>query len=391
MITIPSITEIFNDLLADLESELEVNIPDEGKSNLRSIAAVEAAIFKLIYLTIGNVQKNIWPDTAEPESVGGTLERFGRVKLGRNPFPATAGQYDVTVTGTIGGVIPAGTTFKSDDSSLNPGFLFILDNEFTMADTSDTIALRALTAGVESKLEVGDTLTATAPIALVDSLATVSTETIEPRAAETIEAYRTAVINAFQLEAQGGAGTDYRLWAADAQGVRLVYPYAKSGETNEVDLFVEATIDDSTDSKGTPSAALLSDVEDVVNFDPDTTRPLNERGRRPLTVIVNYLPITPLDIDITVVGYIGLDASKEAKILTALTTAVNAIRPFVASADILENKNDILDVNKIIAQILSAQPGSIFDSIILEVDGVPLSTYTFTQGFIPYLNSVSYV
>jgi uncharacterized phage protein gp47/JayE len=391
MITIPTLIQIFEDIIADLESELNVDIPDSGKSFLRAQAAVDSAIIKLIYLTIGNLQKNIWPDTAEPEITGGTLERFGRVKLGRNPFPATAGQYDVIVTGSIGAVIPAQTTFKSDDSSLSPGFLFILDNEFTMDAVSETITLRALTAGVEAKLQIGNTLTATAPISLVDSAATVTDEVIEPRAAETIAAYRAAIVNAFQLEAQGGAGTDYRLWAADAQGVRFVYPYAKSGETSEVDLFVEATIDDSIDSKGTPSTALLSDVEDVVNFDPDNTRPLNERGRRPLTAIVNYLPITPLDVDIIINGYVGLDASIEAKILSTLTDAINQIRPFVASADILVNKNDILDVNKIISLILSAQPGSIFGSVTLEIDGTPLSTYTFAQGFIPYLNSVSYV
>jgi len=59
-------------------------------------------------------------------------------------------------------------------------------------------------------------------------------------------------------------------------------------------LFIEATVVDSTDGKGTPSAALIQDVEDVIEFDPDTTKALEDRGRRPLTVNqIFFTAITP--------------------------------------------------------------------------------------------------
>ena len=132
MITIPTLKELFDDIVADLESELTVTIPVFGPIFIRALAAVQAAKLKLYYLTIGQLQKNIFVDTADPESSGGTLERFGRIKLNRNPFPATAAQYDIDVTGTIGATIPAGRTFKSDDDALNPGKLYILDAEFEL-------------------------------------------------------------------------------------------------------------------------------------------------------------------------------------------------------------------------------------------------------------------
>ncbi|MTV47144.1 baseplate J/gp47 family protein, partial [Streptococcus pneumoniae] len=88
-----------------------------------------------------------------------------------------------------------------------------------LVNTTDTITLRALEAGLDAKLIVGDKLTSTAPIALVNSIVTVSSEVVEPRAAESIEDYRQAAILAYQLEPQGGAGGDYRIWATDAQGV----------------------------------------------------------------------------------------------------------------------------------------------------------------------------
>lgn len=391
MIPIPTFSQLYAAEISNLQAEFGVSISLFGKVYLRAQAAVHAGVLYLFYLTLGRLQKNIFVDTADPEATGGTLERFGRVKLGRDPFPARAGQYTVEVTGQIGSVISLNTTFKSNDDSLSPGFLFVLDTAKTLTSTTDTIVLRALTAGIESKLEVGDELTSTIPIANVDSIATVTIETIEPAAAEDIEDYRADAILAYQTETQGGAAGDYRVWASDAQGVEKVYPYAKSGASNEINLFVEATIADSTDGKGTPSAQLLEDVEEVVELDPDTTKPINERGRRPLGILqVHYLPVTIKEVDIIITGFVGLTASIQAAILAALTEEINSIRPFVSGADVLSEKNDILSNNKIIATILEANQVSIFTSVTLNIDGAPLSTYTFIGGDIPYLSSVTY-
>lgn len=390
MTTLPTIAQLYANARADLDSEFGVNISLIKKVALRAIAAVHAGKLWLWYKVLGFVQKNIWPDTADSEFKGGTLERFGRVRLGRNPDPAVAGQYTVEVTGTIGAIIPAQQTFKSDDDALSPGFLFILDAIHTMVGTTDTITLRALTPGVEAQLAVGNTLTPTSPIALVDSVATVTVESVQPLAAETLEAYRAAILAAFRLEAQGGAATDYRIWAADAQGVQKVYPYAKDGETNANDIYVEATVADSTDGKGTPSQATLDDVEDVTNFNPDTSLPLNERGRRPNTVINYFLPVTPKTVNIDITGFTGVTAAQQALLLQALTAAVNLIRPFVAAADILDDKNDIIDTNKINGIIYSQIPGAVYTGVTLYIDGTPLSSYTFTLGDIPAFGTLTF-
>jgi uncharacterized phage protein gp47/JayE len=387
-----TIAQIYAQVKSDLEAQMQSQIPLIGKSMLRVYAMVQAGKIWLIYLAIELVQKNIFVDTADPESMGGTLQRFGRVKLNREPFPATAGQYTVTVTGSIGGVIPASQTFKSNDDSNSPGYLFVLDNAYTLVATTDTITLRALTAGLDAKLVVGDELTSTAPIALVDSIVEVSAETVEPRAAEDLEDYRNATILAFQLEPQGGAGGDYTIWSADAQGVKNIYPYAKTGAFGEIDLYVEATITDSTDGHGTPSAQLLLDVEDVVERDPDTTKPLNERGRRPISAWqINYLPIIPKSIEVNITGYVGLTVAKQTLIENGITDSLAEIRPFVASRDVLADQNDFIDINKLIFIIQSSVPQSVFTSVDMEVDGTPLSTYTFLGGNIPYLLQVNFL
>lgn len=390
MTTIPTFEQLNSAILADLQAQYGVSISTTGKVFLRALAAVQAARLKILYLVLANVQKNIAPDTAESESVGGTLERFGRIKLGRNPFAAQAAQYSVEVHGSVGAVINSQVTFKSDDSALNPGILYILDNPYTLISTIDYITLRALTAGIAGKQNFGDTLTVTSPIALVDSSVSIATTIVQPLSEESIEEYRSEVLAAYRKEPQGGAVTDYILWSQDAQGVAKVYPYAKSGYANQLDLFIEANIDDSIDGKGTPSGLMISDVESVVNTDPDTTLPATERGRKPATVIVNYLPVTIKNVDIEIPSFVGLDSIKEAGILNALKTSIAQIRPFIDGYDTLADKNDVLDVNKIIGIIINQQPGAAFASPVMKIDGVSLTTYQFTFGDIPYLNSVTY-
>ncbi len=393
MITIPTISQLYIDIKADLETAYGSTIPLFGKNFLRAMAIVQAGKLKLYYLAIGSLQKNIFIDTADPEALGGTLERFGRIKLGRNPFPATAGKYQIQITGQVGAIIKSSQTFKSNDDALNAGVLFVLDNTYTLVATTDSIIVRALTPGLDSKLLVGDGLTATSPIANVNSDTVVLSQNVEPLAAETIEDYRSKALDAYRLEPQGGAASDYRLWAADAQGVQQSYPYAKSGAANEINLYIEATIADSTDGKGTPSAFILNAVEDVVELDPDTTKPLSERGRRPLGVFqVHYLAISPKNIDIQITSFVGITTDIQTLIFDAVKSALSNVRPFVAGADILVNRNDVISVNQIISIILNVRPGSVFGAIQLTIAGVGVTpSHQFVNGDIPFLNSITYV
>jgi uncharacterized phage protein gp47/JayE len=386
MIRIPTLSELYNQIVADFESELGESIPLFGKSFLRATAAVQAAKLWINYKINAFVQKNSWVDTADPESMGGSLERFGRVKLNRNPYPATAGQYVVTVTGTIGAVIPARTIFKSNDNALNAGKLFILDNQYTLVAVSDSITLRALEIGIDSRLNIGNQLTSTTPILLVNSLAVVSSEAVEPFSSEDIEVYRRKIIESFQLEPQGGSSSDYRLWANEVQGVAQSYPFAVSGQVGQVNLFIEATIEDSTDGQGSASAGLLDDVKDNIEL-PISGVP----ARKPVGNIVNYLSVTPLEVNIEIAGFQGLTTDIENLIEGALTEEIAKIRPFVSAIDIVSKRNDTLNTNKIITTILTTIPGSVFGTITLEVDSVATASKTFAGGEIPFLNSVTYV
>lgn len=391
MQNIPTLVQINDAFISNIESQFGISLSTNSKNFLLALSATESAEMKLLYLVLGFLQQNMAPDLAQSEAVGGMLERYGRIRLGRNPYQAISGSYNVQVTGTIGAIINGQVTFKSDDSSENPGHLYILDNPFTLITGFDIITLRSLDAGTQAALSTGNTLTATSPIALVNSQVVVTSASALPLDAESLDDYRKAILQSYRLSPQGGSATDYRLWAEDAQGVSAVYPYASSGNINQVDLYVESELSDSTDGKGTPSSYMLAAVQSVVEFNPDTTLPINQRGRRPITVIVNYLPVIINQVDINISGFTGITPGLQTLILSAITAYISLIRPFVAAADVIADDNDTIDINGIIAVISSVVPGAAFGAITLKINGNPLTAYQFVLGNIPWLNSVTYV
>lgn len=391
MTSIPTLSQLYSDVLTDLQTELGVTVNPALRLVLRAIAGVQAARLKLLYLAVAFVQKNIFPDTADSEASGGTLERFGRAKIGRNPFPATQGEYQLKVNGTPGAVIPAGTTYRSDAGSLSPGQLYVVDAAYTLPIAIGSVPVRALTAGTAGKLNLGDTLTATAPIIGVTGAAMATTETVQPVDAETTEQYRKVVLQSYRLYPQGGAAADYRLWGQSVNGVAAIYPYAASGAPNEVNVFVEATVAASTNGMGTPGSTMLAAV--AANLETD---PVTGKGRRPLGVFrVNTLAVVVNKIDIVIYGASATSAANRAIINAALAAAIGAVRPFIAGADALAQRNDVFGINNIAATVLAAVPGTLFSTSEMFITigaGSPILTPSkiFDQGNIPFLNSVTY-
>lgn len=365
-INVPKYNDLYNSLISDLKNKLGLsNII--GKSVISLIASVFAAKQKLLYSVLTVVNKNIYPDLADEE----TLRRFGRIRLGRDIKPAVSGIYKATITGEIGAIVPISTSYSDRN-----GYLYITDSISAFSSTSLEITLRALTPGTESILSVDSELHCTTPLTNIDSFAVVSEVVTQPTNSETIEEYRKNVVDSYRLMPQGGSRADYRVWTESVPGVREVYPYAKSGSVGEINLYVEAFPDDSEDGNGTPFAATLTAVENAI--EPD---------KIPLTVYnINYLAVNtiPIDIDIENIS----DASKLTKIKAAMETFLYEKRPFVAGADILRDVNKGRIYASEIFQIV-LDTGVSFDDIVCERDGTPFTVTEFTGGDIPYINDVT--
>jgi len=386
---IPSIVELNSNISSDFKSKLNI-ITDSLKRVLNASSAVLSGQFHLAYMFLFDIQNNVFPDTATTADVGGTLERQGLIYLNRPMFPDSIGVFKVSVTGVVGSVLRANITFKSNEGSKNPGQLYVLDSEYILTGTSDEIEIRSLGSGISFNLIVGDNLTITEPVIGVDKTVTVSEIVEQPKAGETVEAYRQAILNAIQLEPQGGSRADYRQWATDAQGVRLVFPYVRDGEASTLDIYVEATLIDSTDGKGTPSTAILDDVEEVLNYDPDISKAIYERGRKPAQAFLNVLPIVLVPVDITIDGLNDASTSVQSSIENALTDMLYDVRPFISGADLQRNKNDILYYGKVQSVVTdSLINGNFFNVLTMTVDGNVEVSYEFTLGTIPYLNSLT--
>nr|WP_299067187.1 baseplate J/gp47 family protein [uncultured Allomuricauda sp.] len=390
MIQIPTTKNIIESIEKDLKAKLDLP-EDELRKVLSVLSAVVGGQIKLVYLRILDVQRNLYPDTADSAVNGGELERLGLIYLNRTPNPATAGVYTISINGENNTSIRANLTFKSNEDSTSPGNLYVTDEETILTGTDDTVEIRSFDGGTDFELQVGDELTITEPVIGAEQTVTVTAIVEEPKEAETEDAYRQAIIDAIQLEPQGGSRTDYRLWASDAQGVRKVYPYVKSGEAGTVQVYVEATILDSSDGEGTPSQAILDDVEQVILFDPDDTKPTNERGRVPIQTILEVLPIVLVPVDVTITGLDEDTATIRSAIEENLKAYLLDVRPYISGADLSRNKNDILyaaRLQSVVTDVLESS--NFFTDFVMAVNGVASTSDEFSGANIPYLRDLTF-
>ncbi|MFO0090025.1 MAG: baseplate J/gp47 family protein [bacterium] len=387
---IPTIQQLNANISGDFKNKLNLT-NDALKKVLYATSLVLSGQFHLAFLYLRDIQDNIFPDTANTEDVGGTLERQGRIYLNRDRFPDSVGSFKVSVTGVAASVLRKNLTFKSNEGTLNPGQVYILDAEYICTGTDDEITIRSLGAGSTFNLAVGNNLTITEPVIGVDKTVSVTEVVTQPRAGETVELYRQAILNAIQLEPQGGSRADYRQWATDAQGVRLIYPYVADVTTGIVSIYVEAVPIDSTDGLGTPTSAILNDVEEVLNFDPDVTKPDYERGRKPAQAFLNVLPITLVPVDITIIGLNVETTAIQNTIQSSIEELLYRVRPFIAGADLLRNKNDILYYGKMQSAVTeSLTNGNFYNNLELFVDGNAVVSYEFNLGNVPYLRNLNF-
>ena len=377
MTTIPTIQEIFSDLLSKMEAEFDVTLSPALKKVLQVIAGVLAGIMKLYYISISAMQKNIWVDTCDYE----TLVRYGVIILGRYPFAPVAAQYTISVTGTAGAVIPVSTTFKSDDSSQSPGQLYVLNGAaYTMTGSGDIITINAVQGGIGYALAIGDTLTLTAPIPNVNQVGTVVAEVTQPTDVEDYEEYRIKVIDKIKLQPGGWSAIDYRLLGATIDGVFNTYAYAASGMPNEVNVFLQGETPVANPGPSA-SAGVIADYTAALEL----VRPLGVWR-------VNYAscPISNVDVTIIQGSFPAFTLAQKGAISIALEQFINSVKPFIAACDTVEGINDVIATYNLSSVISAAVPGYGFAGVTFEINSVISIFWRANLGNIPFFNSITY-
>lgn len=329
---------------------------------------VMAGWFYMLFVKNHFVYKNMLPDTADSTMNGGTLERWGLIKLNRLPFKATYGKYIIEGVGANGATIPTGRTFTSERNGQN----YILNTTFTFQPNQNSFEITSLEGGEKVRLSAGDTLTLVSPALNVERTFTVILETVQPQDAEPIEDYRRKVIEAFRYRARGGAALDYKYWSSQIAGVKNTYPYTGS-PLPQVNLFIE-----SQSGNGTASPSLINEVKNHIEGP----------GRRPIGIQVNYLSVYLVNIQIYITGGLNMTSTEKQTITDNVNTYLEGKRPFVQSVNLPQN--DTININEIIGIINNTNPSVVLGIISVTFNGYLTSTYKLDKGEIPNLVSINF-
>ena len=383
----PSLDNLHSNVSSVIKSKF--GIATDLKNWLNALALSIAGNLKLVYLYMANVNNNVWPDTCDRE----TLIRFGKLKLKREPYAATFGEYTISFTGTNGSTLPLGSQFKSISDVNTQLAMYITTESKTLSGTTGTINVIANVEGLKTLLSVGQELYTVNPITGIDQKATVTAITVMPLDEETTEDYRELVLKRFSIEYNPGSNGAYAIWALDLAGIRAVYPFSSSGQ---VLIYAEATESASTDGHGTASQALMdglwksSDKTGVFEINPDTTVEYYSRLRRQCGLTdIKIRSVTPLAVNVTISGLKDQSPSVKSTIQTNIKKRLKNIRPYIAGVSPYY-QSDLLKYSDIVSAIDdSVVRGNYYESLVITVNGSTLP-YRFLNGNIPYLNTITY-
>lgn len=379
-----------NDLIYNqLETQFSTTFPILPKSFIRVLSKTLAGVFIILYRVAGWIFLQIFVSTAsfEDVTIGGNvinpLKEWGRLVGVGDPDPATQSELTVSaVVNNIGETLPAGTQFTS---TLN-GVIYITEQNYTLSANPTSINVIAVTAGTIGNLDVADTLTLVNTLGIIENDASITAIVTTATDAEDEEDYRQRIRERFQLQPQGGAYADYRIWASDVPNVQQTYIYAGDPPSNvmvyvagDPDLYIDRVAD----------SALLLEVADAIEYDPDT----GEATRRPIGAVIdpdgdgtygNIQSISNVTFDVEITGF-DVDSEVEADvkedIYNALDEYMEEREPFIEGLSLPPKKGKVTQsqVIGIVADIMNAQSGT-FLTCIVSISSVISTNYSLLEG-----------
>lgn len=266
-------------LVARAETDLSGRLLDGATPLPRSVVAVLARVLAgqthLLYGYLEWLAAQPFVDAAEAEY----LERHGSTwGVARKAAVAAAGS--VSLTGTDGAVLPAGTELQRVD-----GVLYTTDAEATVAAGVAVVAITAREAGEAGNTAAGLELTLTSPVTAMQSTAVVASGGLTGGTdAEGDAALRARILARIQTPPMGGSKADYEAWALAVPGVTRawVYPRPTSGAT----VWVAIVADDADDGP-IPSTELVAAAQEYID------------SKRPVTAEAVVFAPAPLVVPIT--------------------------------------------------------------------------------------------
>lgn len=239
-------------LIQRAEADIETRLPGADarlrRSNLNVLARVHSGATHGLYGYLEWLSRQIIVDTAD----GDWLERHAAIwGVARKAASPAVG--NITVTGTNGAIIPAGSTLVRSD-----GAQYTTDAEAVISGGTATIAVTAVEAGQAGNAAAASTLNLDTPISGVSATATVDAGGLTGGAdIETDDGLRARLLARIQAPPHGGAAHDYVAWALEVPGVTRAWVYP--GELGLGTVTVRFVRDD--DASPIPDAGEVAAVQ----------------------------------------------------------------------------------------------------------------------------------
>lgn len=212
----PTLPTLIERIVADIESRVAGADARLRRSNFNVLARVLAAVAHGLYGFLGWVFKQLMPDTADAEM----LDRHASIWLANGRKAASYATGHITVSGTNGTTVPAGTVFKRAD-----GISYSTLADGTVAGGSAVIEVVSDLAGQAVNADAGTALTIDSPIVGINAAATASTALSGGADVESDDALRERLLARIQQTPRGGARHDYVTWALEVPGVTRAWCY----------------------------------------------------------------------------------------------------------------------------------------------------------------------
>ncbi|HEY1505767.1 MAG TPA: baseplate J/gp47 family protein [Stellaceae bacterium] len=211
----PSLASIVDGVAGDLETAIPGADARLPRSALAGIGYAKGGVGKQQYFSIAWVYRQLFPQTADFDA----LVRLGSLK-GVTPKLASAASFVFNITGNNGEFATTGLIVKRSD-----GARFAIGGDATVAGGNAAATVTALVPGTAGNTPVNTTLNFEAPIAGINSNGTAGAVVATGFDAETIDAFRGRVIEAWQKPPQGGDLDDFVIWAKQVAGVTRAWAF----------------------------------------------------------------------------------------------------------------------------------------------------------------------
>lgn len=307
--TIPTIADIKDRIVTDLNDKLNQTTPSLPKAFNRVLAGALAGLIVLLYQSINWVYRQIFPDTADLAA----LKLLGAlVDVEQQTAIAWVGTADVP--GVESYAVPTGTLFRSSSN-----IIYKVTTSGTVTSGVASVGLTAQTSGDAGNITDGTELSIVSPDTNLDGTATITATTSSGDDAEDADSFRVRVSNAYKKRRTGGAPADYEAWGLEAPNFDWISPLDAPSTVGEVQVY--GKVDNQTD--GIPTTAQLEELYNYLTVDPDT----GLRTRHPIGPDVETLPIERFELDIEV--FIQDPTTElEASITTVITDYVENQQPY---------------------------------------------------------------